>query len=396
MAESQSIRVLLKRRADRNVWYMYYVCPTTDKQVTKSTKQEKQRDAARVAAAWEDELLAGVSQNATAMTWCDFRDEYERLHLSSLAPESPPPYIASMNHLQRIINPHKLSAVTTVTLDNLAATLRTEGMRETTIRANIRHLGAILKWAFQRNYIRRMPNLPDIKRAKGVKMRGRPINGEEFERMLLAAEKVRPNDSDKWKQLLTGLYLSGLRISDAMKVSWEWSSPFALVMSGKHPVFHIAANAQKAPRDEVVPLTPDFAAFVMETPENARKGWVFNILDDDERNMSPHHASRVIAKIGRRAAIQVNPHEKKFASAHDLRRSFGTRWAKRNIAPAALRKLMRHARLETTLEYYVLIDADDLASELWKNYGPDAKVSEPFPEPSPILATSRAHADEAV
>ena len=57
---------------------------------------------------------------------------------------------------------------------------------------------------------------------------------------------------------------------------------------------------------------------------------------------------------------------------------------------------MRHARLETTLEYYVLIDADDLASELWKNYGPDAKVSEPFPEPSPILAPMGAHADEAV
>ena len=57
---------------------------------------------------------------------------------------------------------------------------------------------------------------------------------------------------------------------------------------------------------------------------------------------------------------------------------------------------MRHARLETTLEYYVLIDADDLASELWENYGPDAKVSEPFSEPSPILDASRTHADKAV
>ena len=41
-----------------------------------------------------------------------------------------------------------------------------------------------------------------------------------------------------------------------------------------------------------------------------------------------------------------------YASAHDLRRSFGFRWAKR-VMPLILQKLMRHADITTTMEFYV-------------------------------------------
>ena len=62
----------------------------------------------------------------------------------------------------------------------------------------------------------------------------------------------------------------------------------------------------------------------------------------------------------------VNKEAGKYASAHDLRRSFGTRWAKR-VMPAVLQKLMRHSAIETTLRYYADIDADDLAEGLWRS-----------------------------
>ena len=59
----------------------------------------------------------------------------------------------------------------------------------------------------------------------------------------------------------------------------------------------------------------------------------------------------------------------KHASAHDLRRSFGTRWARR-LKPATLQLLMRHRSIETTMKYYVDLDADDIADELWQEYKP--------------------------
>ena len=34
--------------------------------------------------------------------------------------------------------------------------------------------------------------------------------------------------------------------------------------------------------------------------------------------------------------------------------------------PTMLQKLMRHDSIETTLRYYVHLDADEMAEELWK------------------------------
>ncbi|MCH7687904.1 MAG: site-specific integrase [Planctomycetes bacterium] len=54
-----------------------------------------------------------------------------------------------------------------------------------------------------------------------------------------------------------------------------------------------------------------------------------------------------------------------WAGAHDLRRSFGTRWARR-VMPAILQQLMRHKTIETTMRYYVSIDAESAASAVWE------------------------------
>ena len=56
------------------------------------------------------------------------------------------------------------------------------------------------------------------------------------------------------------------------------------------------------------------------------------------------------------------------ASAHDLRRSFDTRWAKRAM-PAVLKRLMRHADISTTMGYYVDLDAGDVSAGLWADFG---------------------------
>ena len=41
-----------------------------------------------------------------------------------------------------------------------------------------------------------------------------------------------------------------------------------------------------------------------------------------------------------------------------------TRWAKK-VMPAVLQRLMRHADIQTTMSYYVNIDATDIADGLW-------------------------------
>ena len=100
-------------------------------------------------------------------------------------------------------------------------------------------------------------------------------------------------------------------------------------------------------------MTPDFASFLFRTPESKRYGPVFRIVGLQTRTpISEKRVSRILSAIGECAGIVVNKADGKFASAHDLRRAFGTRWAAR-VKPATLQLLMRHESIETTLKYYV-------------------------------------------
>ena len=85
-----------------------------------------------------------------------------------------------------------------------------------------------------------------------------------------------------------------------------------------------------------------------------------------------------ISEIGEAAGVIVATEESKvsYASAHDLRRSFGTRWASR-VMPVVLQELMRHSSIATTLRFYVASNAAKTAADLWGRYSLDvAKKTE--------------------
>jgi hypothetical protein len=79
----------------------------------------------------------------------------------------------------------------------------------------------------------------------------------------------------------------------------------------------------------------------------------------------------MVSIIGELARVIVHTHPTtgavKYASAHDLRRSFGSRWA-RKVMPAVLQKFMRHESIETTMRYYVDLDADALGEDLRRQH----------------------------
>jgi len=61
---------------------------------------------------------------------------------------------------------------------------------------------------------------------------------------------------------------------------------------------------------------------------------------------------------------------------HDAVRSTHThtayRWGHKWVVLAILQRLMRHARINTTMDYYVALDTDDLAGGLWRQHGSGA------------------------
>ncbi len=423
---SDEIRVLIASHGKgRKNLVMYYVDPVTEKTVTRSARTDDRTQAQRAAAVWQDELNTGRYQAPLRITWKDFRERYEAEKLSTLAPGTQEAARTALNHLERIINPARLSVLNSRNMSRFQAELKkwmppapppapapADGKKpkkarrhrshrkDTTIDGVLGHLKAALNWAVRMKMLHELPDIDRPRRAKGQKhMRGRPITAEEFDRMIVSARKVRPRDSAVWIHYLTGLWLSGLRLEESLVFSWDLDSPFCVDLSGRHPRFRIYAEAEKGHQDRLLPMTPDFAEFLLKTPEAQRHGVVFKINGlDTGKPITGKRVSRIVSKIGQKASppVVVNKDDEKYASAHDLRRAFGTRWASR-VKPAVLQKLMRHASINTTMAYYVDLDADELGDELWKVHGQLDQAPHTFPHTSPKTTpeTETAPVDES-
>ena len=161
-------------------------------------------------------------------------------------------------------------------------------------------------------------------------------------------------------------------VGEAVALNWQ-DGLFVLDTTGKHPAFHIEAEAQKSRRSEVIPATPDFCEWILaECPQGERVGKVFPLTNRATgKPFATTEVCRIVSAIGRKARVVVDKVTGKYASAHDLRRSFGTRWARR-VRTAELQRLMRHADISTTMGFYVDLDADEMAGDLWTKYGTKA------------------------
>lgn len=360
-----SVKVkVVKRKGVKNL-YLRWVCPLSGREKQKSSGTHRRSEAIKVAGKWEAELNSGKYTTTQRIRWEEFRLRYEDEKLSSLAVQSFRTTSYALDHLEREINPRWLGDVDATRISYFQSQLRKRELSEATIATYLRHIRAALSWAESVGLLSCVPKIPRLKRSKGTRfMRGRPISGEEFQRMLDAVPKVRPNDAELWQEYLEGLWLSGLRLSESLVLGWDPSARIQVNLNGKFPRMRIFSEAEKGNQDRLLPITPDFADFLNKVPDTGN-GSVFRLFKTDATK-SRCRVGRTIARIGKRAGIITNAAKGTFASAHDFRRSFGSRWAIK-VSPFVLKILMRHESIETTMKYYVDIECDNLSELLWKD-----------------------------
>jgi integrase len=356
------IRVLVKKPGDRNNYQLYYTNPLTGLIETKSAKTSVKSEADRAAARWETELRDGVSPLKTG--WSAFRTRFESEHLVALSMKSQRAYATAMNWFEELVGkPDDLSAITASIVSQFRANLRKKVASEQSVATYLAHLRSALRWGASVGMLRFSPTIKIPRQTKRRFARGRPITEDEFKKLLeVTPEVVGEKDAPEWKRFLRGLWFSGMRLEEAMRLDWTLPPVLVDLDNGKFPRVIWYGEGQKSDKDEAVPMTPDFAAFLSTTPKQNRSGRVFR-LTYPNRTVSLIWASKVISAIGTKAGIVVNELGK-HASAHDLRRSFGTRWAM-IVRPVTLQALMRHRSIETTLKYYVDLHCDDVGAELW-------------------------------
>ena len=114
-------------------------------------------------------------------------------------------------------------------------------------------------------------------------MKGRPLTDVEYQEMLLTGTAMENGDSIA--DFMRGLWLSGLRRGEAMKLSWDRDESFSVDMSGEYLRFRIRTGGQKSKRAQLAPITPDFSEFLLARQN--RKGLVFHPLGLKGERLQP-------------------------------------------------------------------------------------------------------------
>ncbi|MHC4879481.1 MAG: tyrosine-type recombinase/integrase [Planctomycetota bacterium] len=365
-----SVSVYVFERKNRSSYYLGYRCPATGRKKTRSAKTSNRREAERAAALWEQQINTIGSANGST-PWADFVELYDERHLSHLRESARDAALSALRIFHRHARPRTVGAVTPMMISDWLSTYRSNGNAEATVRSRLSGVRAALNWAVEVEIIPKAPNIPrQRKQHRRQKSKGRALEPREFVAMLRACRDIVGRKRAKqWRRNLRCLWLSGLRLGEAVNLSWDDPLCIRPDFSGKRPMLIIPGDENKDGEDHVTPITPDWSTWLSRVPDDQRTGKVLTWPKAKQRKASTERqlvdfASKTISDIGEAAGIVVNPRTGKTASAHETRRSFGTRWS-RVVMPQVLQLLMRHDDISTTMEYYAGDDVDHAAEAVW-------------------------------
>ena len=355
------INVLIRNKSDRQHLTMYFIDPVTQREVTRSAGTADIKQAIKNASRWEDELKAKRGAHDDGWEW--FVDRFEQEHLANLAENTGEAYTTALNCFRRFWKGDSLSDITPTVLSQFQSWLRDDGYPVSTIKSYLRHLKAALNWARK---MRIIAEVPTIFMPKGTDAsKGRPLTDAEYAAFLEACP------DPQWVRFAEMIRLAGFRLEEAFIASWDGDRIRVEPDAKPHPRIWFRADSHKARRDQFVPMTPDFHAWLLKTAPSQRQGLICPLFGEcksrpGEPFTSANGAGKVMSRIGESTGIVTGRRRglPSYASTHDLRRTFGTKWALM-VKPLTLKCLMRHVDISTTLKYYVHLSTEDIAKDVW-------------------------------
>ena len=338
----QRVSVWVQRFRDRPFPMLQWLDPETGARKSKSAKTADEKEVERARADLEYELNHGRYQEASRMTWERFRDKFEAEYVSGLRPNTRENYEETMDRFEELCHPAKLRSITERTISAFVAAMRQKptrgrnGMMASTIKVRLQFLHTALAWAVEQKMLPACPKFPGI---KVPKKKPQPIPAESFERLLAKAP-----DANMHGYLLAG-WLGGLRLGEAAELEWEPTDKVPWVDLGRNRIV-FPAEFVKAVEDQWVPLDPLLRQALEALPRYGKK--VFRFVDTAGKPLTRSGISDRVTDLAKKAGVRL--------TMHSLRKGFGCRYAGK-VSAHVLQRLMRHANIKTTLDYYANIDA---------------------------------------
>jgi integrase len=342
---SKRITVYVLHRSDSPYLLLQWLDPDTGKRKSKSAETCNPLDAEKRRADLEYELNHGLHAEPSRMTWERFRNLFEDEYVAGLRPNTRRNHRNTLDLFEELCRPTRLQGVTERTVSAFLAGMRTrrvrgrEGMAPSSMAVRLEFLRTALSWAVGQRLLPAVPRFPAV---KVPKKDPQPVSPEAFERLLEKAP-----DAEMRTYLLCG-WLAGLRLEEAYRLEWEASEAAPWVDLANDRIV-LPAELVKGVRDQWVPLDPQLREALLALPRHGKR--VFRFVDTRRGKGSRVSASAVsdrVSRLARRAGVRL--------TMKALRRGFGCRYAGK-VRAQVLQKLMRHARIKTTMDYYANVDA---------------------------------------
>jgi integrase len=323
------ITVYILDPKDRPFLKLEWVEPETGKRKSRSARTRDPKEAEKARADLEYELNHGLTKEPSKMLWETFRELYEEEKLAGVREATRLKAGYVFDAFAELAHPRNLGAITERTLSKYVVSLRERGNKAATIQGHLAYLRAALRWAADQRLIPVAPKVPQIKVPKKAHIR--KIVAEQFE---LSMEKA---PDQHWQAFIATAWYTGMRRCEMLDLTWaDPDMPRVDFREGK---IWIPAACNKAGADQWIPLHPQLVDILKALPD--QQGFLFPFRH------SPRQVSEKFSKLARRLGLKI--------TLHDLRRSFGSRYAAVVPAPV-LQRLMRHASITTTLAYYTNVD----------------------------------------
>jgi len=340
MAERRIV-VWVQAFPDRPNLVLQWHDPETGRRKSKTagTGEPKAAEAAR--ADLEYELNHGKYAESSKLTWERFRELVEAEYLPNCRPKSITTIENVLNNFEEICHPRRLRAISERTISTFLAGLRKKPGRENpfmvpyTLRVQLNLLQTVLGWAVEQKLLDRVPTFPKVKVPKKLPQ---PVPPEAFEKLLAKAP-----DDEHAAFILCG-WLAGLRLAEALSLEWEPSDKAPWLDLARERIV-LPAEFVKAVKDQWVPLDPELRAALVKLPRHGRK--VFRFPTPQGHPASEITVSHRIVALAKKAGVRL--------SMKTLRKGFGCYYAAR-VSTHVLQKLMRHSRIDTTMDYYANVD----------------------------------------
>jgi integrase len=366
MTEKRS-RVWVQRFKDRPNLMLQWIDPDTKKIKSQSAQTADPGEAEDARSDLESDLNNGRYKETSRLSWERFRELFEEEYAAGPRPTTRGNFADTFDLFERLCSPSSLRAINERTISAFVAAMRrepgrrkgSEGMMPSTIKVRLQFLHTILAWAVGQKLIPAVPRFPVV---KVPKKDPQPVPPELFERLLL---KVR---DAQMKAYLPCGWLAGLRLSEAFALEWGPSEKAPHLDLARDRII-LPAEFVKAEKDQWLPLDPELRAALLGLPRHGRR--IFRFLNSRGVPLQVSGVSQRVIDLAARAGVKL--------TMKALRRGFGCRYAGR-VPAQVLQKLMRHANIKTTLDYYA--NLDDAVEQAILGPKPNTSPSTPTPQQS--------------